>query len=144
MAGGSSYQDEEPGTAAISDINVTPLVDVTLVLLIIFMVTARLIAARGIQVNEPKTAAGDEVKSTLQVTIDPGGDIYVNGKTYPDPEDARTVIRTKLADDENLKAIISADETTQHRAVMEAIDLVKGAGVTKFALGSRPLDQASQ
>jgi biopolymer transport protein ExbD len=144
MAGGSSYQDEEPGTAAISDINVTPLVDVTLVLLIIFMVTARLIAARGIQVNEPKTAAGDEVKSTLQVTIDPGGDIYVNGKTYPTVEDARTIIRGKLAENEDLKAIISADEITQHGAVMRAIDLVKGAGVTKFALGSRPLGEGAE
>lgn len=144
MAGGSGYQDEDGGTGAISDINVTPLVDVTLVLLIIFMVTARLIAARGIEVNEPKTAAGNEVKSTLQVTIDPEGDIYVNGETYPTVEDAQTIIRAKLAEDENLKAIISADQTTQHGAVMQAIDLVKGAGVTKFALGSRPLGDGAE
>ena len=57
MAGTSLYQDDED--AGITDINVTPFVDVALVLLVIFMVTARLIVARGVEVEKPKSSVGE-------------------------------------------------------------------------------------
>ncbi len=138
MAGGSLYQDEE-STGAISDINVTPLVDVVLVLLIIFMVTAQLIVARGIEVEQPKTASGNEVKSTLQVTIDRDRQVYVNGDPYPSYEAAKArVVELRAADDE-AKAIISADASVPHGEVMRVIDFVKQAGISKFAITSDPL-----
>jgi len=139
MAGGTAYHDEDSGTGMISDINVTPLVDVTLVLLIIFMVTAQLIVERGISIESPKTASGAEVKSTLAVTIDKQRVMYVNGETYADPAAARRVIEDARAKNPEVKAIISADTTVPHGDVMKAIDMVKLAGVTKFALASDPL-----
>ncbi|WP_428268032.1 ExbD/TolR family protein [Haliangium sp.] len=143
MAGSSLYQDEE-GQGAISDINVTPLVDVVLVLLIIFMVTAKLIVARGIQVDSPKTASGEEVKSTLQVTIDRDRILYVNGDRYDSVESAQARVEEMHAQDAELKAIISADRAVPHGDVMRVIDFVKLAGVTKFALTSDPLDSGGQ
>lgn len=138
MAGGSLYQDED-GMGAISDINVTPLVDVTLVLLIIFMVTAKLIVARGIAVDLPKTASGDEVKSTLQVTIDKQRDLYVNGQEYDSIDGAQARVIELRRGNPELKAIITSDSSVPHGDVMRVIDFVKQAGVTRFALTSDPL-----
>ena len=139
MAGGSFYQDEDAGGGTISDINVTPLVDVVLVLLIIFMVTAKLIVARGIAVDSPKTASGEEVSSTLQVTIDRDRVLYVNGDRYDSVETAQARVESMRAQSPDLKAIISADRSVPHGDVMRVIDFVKLAGVTKFALTSDPL-----
>lgn len=138
MAGGSMYQDEDQ-TSAISDINVTPLVDVTLVLLIIFMVTAKLIVSRGIAVDSPKTASGEEVRSTLQVTLDRDRVLYVNGQRYDSMDAARDRVVQMRAQSPELKAIITADTTVPHGDVMRIIDMVKLAGVTKFALTTDPL-----
>ncbi|MEM9490892.1 MAG: biopolymer transporter ExbD [Myxococcota bacterium] len=138
MAGGSLYQDED-GMGTISDINVTPLVDVMLVLLIIYMIAAKLIVARGISVDSPRTASGDEVKSTLQVTIDKNRGLYVNGQPYDDITAAQAKVRDMHAENPNIKAIITADVTVPHGDVMQVIDFVKLAGVTKFALTSDPL-----
>jgi biopolymer transport protein ExbD len=143
MAGGSLYNDDDgAGAGAISDINVTPLVDVTLVLLIIFMVTAKLIVARGISVDSPKTASGEDVKSTLQVTIDKERKLYVNGDPYPTIDGAKARVEEMRRDNPNVKAIITADTTVPHGDVMRVIDFVKLAGVTKFALTSDPLGAA--
>ena len=141
MAGGS-YQDEDSGVGVISDINVTPLVDVTLVLLIIFMVTAKLIVARGISVDSPKTASGSDVKSTLQVTIDKQRIVYVNGDAYAEVEAAQARVAEMREGNPDLKAIISADKGVPHGDVMTVIDFVKQAGVTKFALTSDPLAES--
>jgi biopolymer transport protein TolR len=144
MPGTAVYRDEDSGEGMISDINVTPLVDVTLVLLIIFMVTASLIVERGISIETPKTASGAEVKSTLAVTIDRERVMYVNGENYGDTANARAAVEAALAKTPELKAIISADKTVPHGDVMKAIDMVKLAGVTKFALASDPLPEEEE
>lgn len=135
-AGSSFYQDES--SDVISEINVTPLVDVALVLLIIFMVTAPIIASRGITVEKPRTESGAQVKSTLTVTVDRDLTLYVNGESYDEEEKARSAIETEHAKNPEIKAIIQADRTVPHGDVMGAIDLVTQAGVTKFALASAP------
>src|ERR1700704_4875468 len=81
MPGTSLYQDDED-SGAITDINVTPFVDVVLVLLVVFIVTAKLIVARGIEIDKPKAATGGEVQSTLRVQVDKDGELYVNGIKY--------------------------------------------------------------
>ena len=132
MAGGDLYHDDEVG--AITDINVTPFVDVVLVLLIIFRVTARLIVARGGEIDKPKAATGGEVQSTLRVSVTADGQLYVNGDPFTD--DARAVARIKeiAATTTKPKAIIAGDRKTAYGGVMRAIDLVQQAGVTAIAL----------
>ena len=83
MAGGSLYQDDE-GSGAITDINVTPFVDVVLVLLVVFIVTAKLIVARGVEIDKPKAATGGEVQSTLRVSVNKEGELFVNGDKFAD------------------------------------------------------------
>jgi len=133
VAGGSLYKDEDE-QGGITDINVTPFVDVVLVLLVVFMVTAKLIVARGVEIERPKMAAGGDVPSSLRVSVTADGKLYVNGDEFSD--DARAVARIKeiAAATTKPKAIIAGDRKTAYGGVMRAIQLVHDAGVTSIAL----------
>ena len=125
---------EPAGGGPITGINVTPLVDVVLVMLIIFMVTATLIVSPSIQVVLPKAAAPDQVvTSTLALTVDQRGAYYLNGRPAT-PIAIRDVIREMLRAAPNLQAVISADRRVHYGAVITLIDLIKQEGVHKFAL----------
>ena len=132
MAGSSAYQDED--SAGIIDINITPFVDVVLVLLIIFMVTAKLIVARGVNIDKPKAATGGEVQSTLRVSVDAAGKLYVNGDLMTADADAVAKIRSVATGLAQPKAIIAGDRVAAYGGVMRAIDLVQQAGIRAIAL----------
>ena len=140
MAGGSVYSDDDE--RVITDINVTPLVDVMLVLVVIFMVTAKLIVGRGIEVDKPKAAAGGEVTSTLRLVVDKDGVLYVNGDKVDGRDAAIARVRQVIANMPDPKALIAGDQNTAYRGVMQAIDVVQSAGVTKIALENQPLPAA--
>jgi biopolymer transport protein ExbD len=137
MAGGSLYHDDADD--AITDINVTPFVDVALVLLVIFLVTARLIVARGIVVDKPKAATGSDVKTTLRITVDKTGGLYVNGTRYDDPALATAKVAEIAKDMPESRAVITGDGGAAYRDIMHAIDIAKAAKVTKIALENAPL-----
>lgn len=130
MAGGQFSDDEE----AISNINVTPLVDVTLVLLIIFMVTTPMIMKPSINVNLPKASSSDQsAPGELNVTITKTGEIFANGTAVSEQalKDQAAALVAKKAD---VTAMISADKETAHGVVINVIDIIKTAGVKKFAI----------
>jgi biopolymer transport protein ExbD len=137
MAGGSLYEDDDGGV--ITEINVTPLVDVMLVLVVIFMVTAKLIVGRGIEVDKPKAAAGGEVHSTLRIVVDKEGILFVNGDRYNDRVQAIARVREITKTMADPKALIAGDQAAAYGGVMRAIDVVQGAGITKIALENQPL-----
>jgi len=127
------FEDEESGTM-ITDINVTPLVDITLVLLIIFMVTTTYIVNPTIKVELPKAASGSEqARTTLALTLTKDGVLYLNGERSDDAGVLRS-IATDLPKNPDLQAIIAADKVVPHGSVVHLIDLVKRAGVRKFAI----------
>ena len=125
------------GTSArrgpIVGINVTPMVDVVLVLLVIMMVTATYIVAQSFNVDLPKTATADEpAPSPAVVTLEKNNKVLFNDAVVTEAQ-----LRSKLAEaarrpDPDL--VISADKEVQHGSVMHVIDLAKVAGITKFAL----------
>ena len=122
----------------IVDINVTPLVDITLVLLIIFMVTASYIVSPAIKVDLPKAASGsDQTKTTLALTIQKDGSMYLNGERSSDAAVAK-YIGDELPKNPDLQAIIAADRVVPHGEVVHVIDLVKRAGVHRFAINVDP------
>ena len=127
--GGDADEDD-----LISGINVTPLVDVVLVLLIIFMVTATYIVRASIEVDLPRAAHGGEATGTiLSVIVTRDGQVWLDGARRTEDElVART--RAAVAKDADARAIISADKGALHGAVVRVIDLVRGAGVTRFAI----------
>ena len=133
MAGSSLYQDDE-SSGAITDINVTPFVDVVLVLLVVFIVTAKLIVARGVEIDKPKAATGGDVQSTLRVSINKDGELFVNGDRFASDPAAVSRIKEIAAASTKPKAIIAGDRNSAYACVMHAIDLVQQAGVTAIAL----------
>lgn len=117
-----------------SDINVTPFVDIVLVLLIILMVTSTEIVRATIQVDLPAAASGGEtVESTLNIIITKDGEFYVDGIKATE-DDLTYKVRTEHQKNPKLQAVIAADQGVTYNYVVRAIDLVKENGVTSFAL----------
>ncbi len=136
--GGSPFGGDEDAGRMIVDINVTPLVDITLVLLIIFMVTASYIVSPAIKVDLPKAASGSEqTKTTIALTLAKDGALYLNGERSSD-EAVLKAIGIELPKNPELQAIIAADRAVPHGDVVHVIDLVKRAGVHRFAINVDP------
>jgi len=130
MAGGAQQEADEE----IVGINVTPLVDVVLVLLIIFMVTANFIVKETVEVDLPKAAHGGEtVQGLVNVVLDKQGQLYFDGAPVTEGELQRLAAE-QLKKDANTRAIISADQSLPYGRVMHLIDVVKGQGIARFAL----------
>ena len=130
MGAPSGGNDDEMITA----INITPMVDITLVLLIIFMVTATYIVTPSIKVELPKAANSEQsAPSTAAIVISRDGKYYLNAKEVTEPELVQQV-SDAYAGNNDLQAIISADKVVQHGTVVHIIDIVKGIGVAKFAI----------
>ncbi len=131
MAGSGSSGDEDD---LISGINVTPLVDVVLVLLIIFMVTATYIVRASIEVTLPRAAHGGETTGTvLSVVLTRGGELFLDGVRRSEEELANRT-RAAVARDSDTRVVIAADRDALHGSVVRVIDVVKGAGATRFAI----------
>jgi biopolymer transport protein TolR len=125
---------EEGEDGMIAAINVTPLVDITLVLLIIFMVTATYVVRASIQVDLPRAAAGGEtVGPTLAFALDREGTLFLDGAPAT-LDAAREAVRGAVARSPEARALISADRAVSHGRVIEVIDLVKREGLTRFAI----------
>jgi biopolymer transport protein ExbD len=130
MASNAADSEEE----SITGINVTPLVDITLVLLIIFMVTATYIVKETIEVELPRAAHGGEtVQKTFAVLVTREGQSFLNGVPVDDDTLVAEVQKAKSAG-EDVQAIVAADKNATHGAVTHLLDILKGAGVTKFAI----------
>jgi biopolymer transport protein ExbD len=136
MAGGA----QENADDGIVGINVTPLVDVVLVLLIIFMVTAKLIVSKQLPLDLPKAASGSEVQTVFSVVLLQDNSIQVDSKTIPN-DDALTPLaraaREKTGPD--LRAVIKADSSVTHGRVIHVLDLLKQANISRIAFGVSPV-----
>jgi biopolymer transport protein ExbD len=136
MAGGAQNDTDE----SITGINVTPLVDITLVLLIIFMVTAKLTLSQAIPLDPPKVAppSASVVQAILSVTVQRDGSIQIDGRPAVDDEAFLVLARGARMHDLDVRAIIKADGAASHGRVIHVLDLLKRAGVVKIAFGVTP------
>lgn len=130
MAGTFGGDDE-----SISGINVTPLVDVVLVLLVIFLMTAPVIYQSAIKVQLPKARTGEEAgqKSPLNFTIDAAGKVFWNSEelSWESLGEKLKAMGPKAAEE---TAIISADQATPHGVVIKLMDALRASGLVRFAL----------
>lgn len=118
----------------ISGINVTPLVDIVLVLLIIFMVTTSYIVRQQIKVDLPKAASGEsDVESTLVLSVTDDGTYYLDDEEITLDQIAKEV-STRIEAEPELRAIIAADKGVEYGRVVDLIDTIKQNGLDKFAL----------
>src|SRR5688572_16860994 len=135
MAGGSQADSGD----GIVGINVTPLVDITLVLLIIFMVVAKMVVSQSVPLDLPKAASGTDVQVVFSVELYANGDIMVDQKKLPGDDAILPLAREGHAKTPDLRAVIKADGTVQHQRVIHILDLLKQAGIAKIAFGVTPI-----
>ena len=130
---------------AIVDINITPFVDIILVVLIIFMVTATYIVEQSIKVNLPDAATGEATESTsLAITMDAESNLYLNGEATSEKALRIAIQQAKSEKDDtgrpiDVVCLIGADHSISHGEVVGIIDLVKQEGVAKFAINIEPI-----
>lgn len=118
----------------IADINITPLVDIILVVLIIFMVTTSYIVKEQIKVDLPRAASGEsEVTSTLTFKINHEGEYFLDGDATS-LEAIGGTVKARAGEDPTLRAIIAADKGVEYGRVIDLIDTIKQNGLEKFAL----------
>ena len=115
-------------------INVTPMVDVVLVLLVILMVSATWIVSQSMKVDLPNTATSDGSAASLAaVTIGPKGELLFNEQPVNEAQ-----LKEKLSEagkkGDDVTLIVSADKAAMHGAVVHVLDLARGFNITKFAV----------
>jgi len=123
----------------ISVINVTPLVDVTLVLLIIFMVTARIIVSQGMPMDLPKAASGDSIQTVFSVELTADGKTVVDSRPLANDDAIAPLAKAAKLKDKDLRAVIRADKKVEHGRVIHVLDLLNRVGVSKIAFAVSPI-----
>lgn len=129
MAAQQNNSDDE-----ISNINITPMVDVILVLLVIFMVTANFLKKDSININLPKVAATDpNVAESLQVALTKDGKLLLEGQPTEIPAMVKRLERdSKIRP--NMRLTLSADESLPYGRIASLMGQIRKAGVTRIAL----------
>ena len=135
----ASASGDDGDGGLISGINVTPLVDICLVLLIIMMVTARVIVSQSVPLDLPKAAKGSEQQVVFGVDLAPNGDVFVDGKKIDAIEKVLPLAKEALSKNPEIRVNIRADSTVQHGRVMRVVDLLKQAGIARIAFGITPV-----
>ncbi len=143
MAGGSTGGDSSD--EAISGINVTPLVDIMLVLLIIFMVTARIIASpNAMAVDLPKAATGTDLQQTVfSVTLAVDGSTTVDSKPVTNDDAILSLAKEARTKNPEIRAAIRADKEVNHGRVMHVLDILRQAQVSKVGFVVAPSGSAA-
>ncbi len=134
-AGGSSSE-------TICEINMVPLIDIILVVLIIFMVTAPALIKPSVDVNLPEAASGDETTpSLLNVAITSDGQVQINNEDV-DEESAKRLSREEVERNPDVQAVVIADRDLPYGQVIRVLDWVKSSGVKNFAVTTdKPVTQ---
>jgi biopolymer transport protein ExbD len=134
MAGQASARGRSGRRGMIAAINITPLCDILLVLLIIFMVASTVIVSQALKVELPKAKMSDGTsQGPATLTLQRNGDIRWNGERVTEDETLRG-LHEAVAADPKVELLISADKEVMHGRVVHFIDLAKQAGVLKFAI----------
>ena len=139
MAGAAS-SGGRGSRAPIVGINVTPMVDVVLVLLVIMMVSATYITSQSMKVDLPKAANGDGGASSVAiVSIAADGALRWNDQPVTEPE-LKAALQRVYAENQEINVVITADKAAAHGAVVHAMDLARGEGIVHFAIGVEQAD----
>jgi biopolymer transport protein ExbD len=131
---GAGTMKSKGGRAPIAEINITPMVDVMLVLLVIMMVSATYIVSKSLKVELPKTSSpADTVPMVAAVVVTKDGSYFYNEQKV---DEAGLVAKLKevAAQDQNTSVVVSADKNALHGSVVHVVDLAKVEGLTKFAI----------
>jgi biopolymer transport protein TolR len=131
-----------PGTI-IEGINVTPLVDIMMVLLVIFIVTAKILVTPAVPLDLPQASRSEEVQTIFSVSVPAGGAPLVNGSPVADDGALLAMARAAAGRDRDLRAVVQADASVPHGRVIGVLDLLRQAGLAKVAFATRAADETA-
>ena len=129
--------DETTGEDIVAEINITPLTDIFLVLLIIFMVTTSVISSQGKNVDLPSAAIAAQTPSGVTVTVTSGDEISINGKEVR-PDQLGPALKAALAGSREKLVILRGDRDVVLGRAVHILDLAQQAGATGIALATQP------
>jgi len=127
--------DEKSDEDIVAEINITPLTDIFLVLLIIFMITSSALIESGAEVNLPEVAKTDTVSRNVVVTLTTIGDIYVNGKMV-NKHTFEEELKKALNETDNKLVILEGDKNAMLGDAVRLISLAKEAGASEIAIAA--------
>ena len=126
-------------TKIMAEINITPLTDVVMVLLVIFMVTTPLMMNDAFKIKLPTAATAEpQVEQTTTVTVVPGNKIYLNKAEVGSFDDLKGLLASRMADSPDKTVVIKADATIMNGIVVKVLDIAKEAGALKLAIATQP------
>ncbi|MBN1458588.1 MAG: biopolymer transporter ExbD [Armatimonadetes bacterium] len=128
----------------ITSINMTPFVDIALVLLIIFIVTAKLVVTPSVPLDLPQATKSEEVQTILSVIVTAEGEVLANGAPMANEEALGSLARSHLERDPHLRVVIAADGAVAHRRVIGVLDTLRVAGISRVAFGVSPTNATSE
>jgi len=132
---GASTGSPRGRRAGIVGINITPMVDIMLVLLVIMMVSANYVVSQSLKVELPKSASTDAaVSAVTMVTVTKDGSYLFNQQPAESDERLGELFRAAVRESPDTNLVVTADTAALHGKVIHAIDLAKQAGITKFAI----------
>jgi biopolymer transport protein ExbD len=127
--------NEHEDNKVVSEINVTPLVDIMLTILIIFMLVSSFVAKEAIEVDLPHAATGKETeRKTLSILVSKEGEYYLSGRKYETVADIGTELKREKSENPQIQVVISADRLVYHGKVVDIIDLIRQLEIYDFAI----------
>jgi len=122
-------------------IEIIPMIDTMFFLLVFFMVaTLSMTMERGIPVNLPHAAsARDEIKQVVTLTLTKEGKLFFDKEELASPAEAALRLASQTGADAQVSVVINADRAVEHGRVVDLMDAVRQAGVTRIAIAVRPL-----
>ena len=122
--------------AAVSEINISPLIDVVFILLIFFIVTTVFIEETGVDVNKPSAASAEDLeKHAILIAVTANGQVYQGGRSIG-IDGVRSVVAAMLEDDDAMPVIIQGDTSASHGIIVKVIDAAKLAGAKSVNLAT--------
>jgi len=141
LSPGNNDVDPHDDGDIVAEINVTPLTDIFLVLLIIFMVTSTALTQQGTKVNLPRAGSGSAEPSGIVITATADHRIELNGKPVP-IEDLRAALETALQKGTDHGVILQGDRDVVLEQAVQIMSIAKEAGAEKIAIATAPVDGA--
>jgi biopolymer transport protein ExbD len=117
-----------------TDINVTPFVDIMLVLLIIFMIAAPSLNRAGMKLNLPKAGSAERIKpASMSIAIQRSGDVFIDRHSVPRDE-IRKLVQEALKKNPSTDVVIATDQNVPHGEVIKVMDEIKSGGINNISL----------
>ncbi len=137
----SEFQQDE-SEEMITNINITPLVDIMLVLLIIFMLVSSITDFSSIEIELPKAATGENIHNEpVSIMISRFADFYLSGQKKSSIENLTSELENIKKEKPEIQVVISADKKVYHEQIIRVIDIVRKLGIDRFAINVEHLEE---